>query len=168
MPSHVLEPQLLVDRGRGRTRRASECMKSRFSAALHRFSKAALTRGQLDLRARSPWPHRDPGMSTRPVTPAKLADAHSVLFNGHSSGADVPGGSGTSVVLGWASRTRCDEALPDSAAKTIARGRAAPMPMHAFDGRAGGHLSNSNKGCSAEDERADLYRWLAHGRSALA
>ena len=168
MPSHLLEPQHLVHRGRGGTKRASESMKSRFSAALHRCQGAVLTRGPLDMRLRCRLALRDPQMSTRPVTPAKLADAHSVLFNGHSSGADVPGGSGTSVVLGWASRTRCDEALPDSAAKTIARGRAAPMPMHAFDGRAGGHLSNSNKGCSAEDERADLYRWLAHGRSALA
>jgi hypothetical protein len=33
MPSHVLEPQHLVYRGRGGTRRASESMKSRFMAA---------------------------------------------------------------------------------------------------------------------------------------
>jgi hypothetical protein len=63
-----------------------------------------------------------PRMSTRPVTSAKLADAHSVLFNGLSSGADVPGGSVTSGVLGSASRTVCDDALPDLVVNWLAYG----------------------------------------------
>jgi hypothetical protein len=108
--------------------------------------------------ARCPLARRDPRMSTRAVTPAKPAGAQSALCKGHSCGPDVPEGPGTSVALGWASRIRCDEALPDVAENTIARARAEPMPMHAFDGRAGGHLSNSDKGCSGEDERAGPYR----------
>jgi hypothetical protein len=97
-------------------------------------------------------------MSTRVADAAKPAGARSARFNGLSSGADVPGGSGTSVVMGWVSRTRCDESLPDGAENTIARGRTQTMPMRAFEGRAGGHLSNSDKGCCEEDERAALYR----------
>jgi hypothetical protein len=92
------------------------------------------------------------------VTSAKLADANSALFNGRSSGPDVLGGSGTSVVVGSASRSLFEDSLPDGAENTVARGRAEPMPMHAFDGWSGGRLSNSDKGCSGEDEEAGLYR----------
>ena len=72
--------------------------------------------------ARCPLARRDPRMSTRAVTPAKPAGAQSALCKGHSCGPDVPEGPGTSVALGWASRIRCDESLPDVVDNTIARG----------------------------------------------
>jgi hypothetical protein len=62
-------------------------------------------------------------MSTRPVMPAKPTGAQSALFNGLSSGPDVSGGPDTSVVLGSASRTLCDDAPAAGTANTIARAR---------------------------------------------
>ena len=55
------------------------------------------------------------------MTPPKPDGAQVPLYSGRSSSADVPGGSGPSVVLGSASRTLCDDALPAGAANTIAR-----------------------------------------------
>ncbi len=57
MPFHVLEPQHLVHRDRGATKRASESIKSRFVAEGFRFAAAnpaaALRRASAELGSRS-------------------------------------------------------------------------------------------------------------------
>jgi hypothetical protein len=50
----------------------------------------------------------------------KSAELHSSLDRRLFSGADVPGSSVTSGVLGSASRTVCDDALPDAVINWLA------------------------------------------------
>jgi hypothetical protein len=69
-------------------------------------------REALDLCSRCPLAFANRRMSMGPVTLAKLAKAHSALYNGCFSSQDVPGGSVTSGVAGSASRIPCDDPLP--------------------------------------------------------